>query len=83
MALLRGITSKHHSDFYCLNYFHSFATKSKLEFHEKVCKKKKKNCEIVLPTQKKNISELNQYMKSDKMSYIIYADTESLIQKNR
>ena len=28
-----------------------------------------------------NILELNQYMKSDKMSYIIYVDTESLIKK--
>ena len=25
-ALLRGITSKHHGDFYCLNCLHSFAT---------------------------------------------------------
>ena len=26
-ALLRGITSKHDGDFYCLNYLHSFRTK--------------------------------------------------------
>ena len=26
-ALLRGITSKHHDDFYCLNCLHSFAIK--------------------------------------------------------
>ena len=26
-ALLRGITSKYHVGFYCLNCFHSFATK--------------------------------------------------------
>ena len=26
-ALLRGITSQHHDNFYCLNCFHSFATK--------------------------------------------------------
>ena len=25
-ALLRGITSKHHGDFYCLNGLHSFVT---------------------------------------------------------
>ena len=29
-TLLRGITSKHHGDFYCQNCFHSFATKKKL-----------------------------------------------------
>ena len=28
-ALLRGLTSKHHSGFYCLNCLHSFATKHK------------------------------------------------------
>ena len=29
-ALLRGITSKHEGDFYCLNCFHSYSTKNKL-----------------------------------------------------
>ena len=28
-ALLKGITSKHHGDFYCLNYLHSFAIEKK------------------------------------------------------
>ena len=28
-ALLRGTTSKHHGDFYCLNCLHSLATKKK------------------------------------------------------
>ena len=28
-ALLRRITSKYHSDFYCLNCFHSFASEKK------------------------------------------------------
>ena len=35
-ALLRGITSKHHGDFYCLNCLHSFATEKKLELHKKI-----------------------------------------------
>ena len=30
-ALLRGITSKHPRDFYCLNCLHSFATENKRE----------------------------------------------------
>ena len=51
-ALLRGITSKHQGDFYCLNCLHSFATKNKLKSHEKVCKNKE-FCGIVLPTPKK------------------------------
>ena len=28
--LLRGVTSKHDGDFYCLNCFHSYSTKDKL-----------------------------------------------------
>ena len=30
-----------------------------------------------------NISEFNQYMKLDKMPYIVYADIEPLIKENR
>ena len=33
-ALIRGITSKHQGDFYCLNFLHSFATEKKLESHK-------------------------------------------------
>ena len=38
-ALLRGIRSKHHADFYWLIFFHSFRTENKLKSHQKVCKK--------------------------------------------
>ena len=34
-----------------------------------------------MPPEKDNILEFNQYMMSDKMPYIIYADIESLIYK--
>ena len=34
-----------------------------------------------MPTEKDNILEFNQYMKSGKMSHIIYADIEYLIKK--
>ena len=34
-----------------------------------------------MPLEKGNILEFNQYMKSDKISYIIYAAIESLIKK--
>ena len=36
-VLLRGITSNHNEDFYCLNCFHSYSTKNKLKKHERVC----------------------------------------------
>ena len=38
--LLGGVTSKHHSHFYCLNCFHSCRTENKLKSNEKVCKNK-------------------------------------------
>ena len=77
-TLLRGIASKHHSDFYCLNCLNSFRTKNKLKSHKNVCKNKD-FCRVVILSEKDNILEFNQYMKSDKMPYIIYADIESLI----
>ena len=33
-TLLRGITSNHHGDFYCLNCFHSYTTNNKLKKKE-------------------------------------------------
>ena len=36
-GLLRGITSNHNGDFYCLNCFQSYTTVKKLRKHEKVC----------------------------------------------
>ena len=34
-----------------------------------------------MPSEKDNILEFKQYMKSDKVPYIIYADIESLIRE--
>ena len=34
-----------------------------------------------MPAEKNKILKFNQYMKSDKISYIIYADLECLIKK--
>ena len=79
---MENITSKHKGDFLCLNCLHSFRTENKLKSHEKVCKNKD-FCRILMPSEKEKILEFNQYMKSDKMSYSIYADIESLIKKNR
>ena len=33
-VLLKGITSTHEKDFYCLHCFHSYRTKNKLESHK-------------------------------------------------
>ena len=37
-GLLKGVTSSHKEDFYCLNCFHSYRTKNKLEAHKKYVK---------------------------------------------
>ena len=36
-ALLRGITSNHKKDFYCLNCFRSYTTKNRFKKHKSVC----------------------------------------------
>ena len=36
LVLLRGITYKHHSNFYCLSCLHSFETENKLDWNKKV-----------------------------------------------
>ena len=79
-ALLRGITSKHHGGFYCLNCFHSFATKNNLQSHTRACKNKD-FCSVNMPSEDIRISEFNQYEKSDKAPFIIYADLEYIIEK--
>ena len=76
-ALLRRITSKNNGDFCCLNC-HSFRTENKLKSHEKLCKNKDLSG-IIMPSEENKILEFDQYMKSDKMPYIIYADIDSLI----
>ena len=48
---------------------------------KKSAKRKIDFCGFVLPTQKNNILEFDQYMKSDEIPYIVCADIESLIKK--
>ena len=46
--LMRGISSKNNSDFYCYGCFHKFRTESTLNKHIELCKDNK-FCEIKLP----------------------------------
>ena len=78
-ALSRGITSKNYGDF-CLNCLHSFRTKHKLESHRKVCENKD-FCSVIMPSEDTKILGFNQYKKSDKAPFIIYADLECIIEK--
>ena len=79
-ALLRGITSKHYGDFYCLNCLRSFRTKDKLESQKKVCENKD-FCNVIMPSEDTKILEFNRYQKSDKAPFIIYADFECITEK--
>ena len=80
-ALLIGITSKHYGDFYLSDCLHSFKTRKKLELHKKVCQNKD-FCNIIMPFEDFKILKLNQYQKSDKAPFCIYADVEMYHRKD-
>ena len=79
MALLGGITSKHHSDSHCLNCLHVFAIENKHESHKKV-RENKDFSNVLMPSENSEILEFNQYQISDEVPYIIYSDLEFLIE---
>ena len=58
-ALLRGITSKHHADFYCLIGFHSFVIKNKGQSHKRL-RENKDFCIIMTLSEDTNVLEINQ-----------------------
>ena len=79
-GLLRGITSNHKEDFYCLNCFCAYSTKNKLEAHKKICENNK-YCHVEMPTKDNNTIKYNQGEKSIKLPFFIYADLECLLEK--
>ena len=78
-ALLREVTSNHKGDFYCLNCFHSYSTEKKLEKHEKVCNYHD-YFYVEMPNEENKILKYNHVNKSMKVSFIIYADLDSLLE---
>ena len=57
-----------------------FCNRKKLESHKKVCENKD-FCNVIVPSEDTKILEFNQYQKSDKAPFIIYADLECIIEK--
>ena len=80
LGLLRGITSAHKEDSYCLNCFHSYRNESKLEAHKKICENHD-YCYIEMPTKNNNIIKYNHEEKSMKLPFVIYVDLECLLEK--
>ena len=78
--LLRGITSNHDGDYYCLNCFHSYRTENKLNAHKKVCENHD-YCNIEMSSNDNNLINYNKGEKSLKLPFIIYADLECLLEK--
>ena len=79
-GLLKGITFTHEKDFYCLNCFHSYSTKNKLESYKKICENRD-YCHVEMPTKDNNIIKYNHGEKSMKVPFIIFADLECLLEK--
>ena len=79
-GILRGISSKHHGDIYCLICLHSLPTENKPGSHNKEFKNKI-FCNIVVPSEDTKMLEFNQHQKSDKIPFIIYAGLQYLIEK--
>ena len=80
LSALLGITPKHYGGYYSLNCLNSFRTKDKFESHKKVCQNKD-FCKVIMAFEDTKILEFNQYQKSDKAPFIIYADLECIIEK--
>ena len=81
-GLLRGITSNHNGDFYCLNCFRSYRTANKLKNQEDICKDHD-FCNLKLPTPEKRYLSSTPGKNSLKVPFMIYADLECLLIKNK
>ena len=77
-GLLRGITSTHNGDFYCLNYFQSYRTQNKLKKHEQLSGKHD-FCNLKLPDEEHKYLSSTSGKNSLKNTFIIYGDLERLL----
>ena len=64
-GLQRGITSNHKEEVCCLNCFHSYSTKNKLEAYKKICENHD-YCYVEMPTKNNNTIKYNHGEKSMK-----------------
>ena len=79
-ALLKGISSNHKEDFYCLNCFNSYTSKNKE--HQEICNNHD-SYQIEMPKQVEKILKYNPGEKSLKAPFAIYIDLEYLLKKEQ
>ena len=79
-GLLRGITSNHNGDFYCVNCFYPYTTEKKLRKHERICKDHD-FCDLKMSDEDNKILKYILGEKSLKVPFINYADLECLLRK--
>ena len=79
-GLLRGVTSNHNGDFYCLNCFHPYTTEKKLRKHERICNDHE-FYRLKMPDEDNKILKYVSGKKSLKVPFTIYADLDCLLRK--
>ena len=57
-----------------------FCNRKKIESHKRVCENKS-FFNVIMPSEDTEMLEFNQYQKSDKAPFIIYADLACIIEK--
>ena len=78
--LLRGITSNHNGDYYCLNCFHSYRTENKLNTHKEICENNE-YCNIEMPSPNNKLIKYNQGEKSLKLLLLLKRKRIIIIKK--
>ena len=79
-ALLQKMSSDHKEDFYCLNCFNSYTTKSKLKEHEEICNNHDSCC-IEMPDWANKTIKYNPGEKSLKAPFSFFLDLECILKK--
>ena len=72
--LLQGNSSNHRGDFYCLNCFNLYTTKSKLKEHEEICNNHD-SYNVETPDWVNEIIKYNPGEKSLKESFVFFLDS--------
>ena len=70
-AFLRGISSNHNGDVYCMNCFKSIRTKSNIETHKSMCENHD-YCYVQMANNENKMLEYKHSQKSKSAPFVIY-----------